>query len=337
MKTKYFILAVFPLAFILSCNKAYRVEDPDFKVSVSKDVVKVGENVEFFFSGSDLDMLSFWSGETGHEYRYRSEDHILPCSEMLMSFATTIPSSNGPVDSPNPAALPLSYSTDFRGFYVRSEMENATWTDISDKFTFAAKRGQSNVKSGEVPINDLFPDENTPIYLRYYYHVSAYDAALDNGRSYWQVQNSLITTEVEGVKTSIYDVFSEDWNLIQGDNYEINTTLPLSPNLSGAGYLYFRTQFKPAQDISYWMVSGPIYLQDKVSLGKDTGEAIKAVADPQMKSYSYSFDQPGEYVVTFLGVNANYNGRKELSRSVKVKVVEDEGSIDGFEYSEWTR
>ena len=331
---KYILICVLP-ALAAGCNKAYDVEEPSLEVSVENTTVKVGESVNFELSGGKLDLISFWSGETGSEYQYRHADHILPCSDMIMSFATNIPSSTGPTDAPNPATLPLSYSTDFRGFYVRSEMEKATWTDISDKFNFAKKRGQSNVQSGDVVINDLFPDKDSPVYFRYYYHVKAFDAALNNGRSYWSVLNSAISTEIDGVKSVIYDVYSEDWNLIKGDNFEINTTQPLSPNLSGAAYLNFRTQFKPEKDISYWMVSGPIYLKSEVNLGRDTGLAIKAMADPQMDSYKYVFKTAGEYTVTFVGINSNYRDHKEVVRSLKIKVVEDEGSIGGHDYSQW--
>lgn len=335
MKLNESIIMIALATMAAGCNKAYEVEDPSLEVNVAKSIVKVGEPVDFQLSGGNLDLISFWSGETGSEYRYRKEDHILPCSDMIMSFATSIPASSGPADAPNPSVLPLSFSTDFRGFYVREEMEKATWTDISDRFNFAAKRGQTSVLSGDVVINDLFPDKDSPIYFRYYYHVKAFDAELNNGRSYWQVLNSAISTEIDGIKSTVYDVYSEDWNLIQGDNYEINTTLPLSPNLSGQAYLYFRTQFKPTADISYWMVSGPIYLKSEVNLGRNPGLAIKAMADPQIKSYKYTFKTPGEYTVTFLGVNSNYRDHKEVARSVKITVVEDEGSINGHQYSEW--
>lgn len=347
MKTRYIIFISALALLAASCNKDYQVAEPSLEVSLPCLTVKVGESVDFALKSSKLDMLTFFSGEEGAEYKYRDNPRIVPCGDLIFSFMTAIPSSTGPTDAPNPARVPLTYSTDFNGNYTKEDMEKATWTDISDRFTFATKRGQASVMSGDVVINDLFPDKNTPIYFRFEYIVEAYDAALSNGRSYWQIYAPTVSATFDGVLAPVYDIYAGNWQMIPGDGYSTipSGSLPMSPNINGTEYLYFRTQFQVGNydydrgipKIEEWFVSAPLKYVDDANLGRSKGLAIKAVADPQLTSYSYSYTQPGEYEATFVGINANFNGHKEAVSSIRVKVVEDEGSISGPTYDEWTK
>lgn len=347
MKTRYIISICALVLLAAACNKDYQVKEPSLEVSLPCLTVKVGESVDFAIKSSKLDMITFFSGEEGAEFKYRDEPRIVPCGDLTFSFMTAIPSSTGPTDAPNPARIPLCYSTDFNGKYTKADMDAATWIDISDRFTFATRRAQASVMSGDAVIDDLFPSKETPIYLRFEYVVEAFDDAKNNGRSYWEIYAPTIKTTIEGVATTVYDIYDGNWQLIPGEGYSTipSSNLPMSPNISGSEYLKFRAQFKVGtydydkgtEKIEEWFVSAPFYVAEDANFGRSKGLAIKAVADPQMETYSYSYAEPGEYVATFVGINANFNGRKEAVSSVTVKVVEDEGSISGPTYDEWTR
>ena len=82
-------------------------------------------------------------------------------------------------------------------------------------------------------------------------------------------------------------------------------------------------------------MSGVIEKQDDVNLGFDKPVAVKAYADPTMKSYYHIYDTPGEYTATFIGVNASAYGRYEVLRQATVKVVNDGGSIAQPTPDEW--
>ena len=51
--------------------------------------------------------------------------------------------------------------------------------------------------------------------------------------------------------------------------------------------------------------------------------------------YQYTFETPGEYTVTFVGINASVYGRKEVVREVRIKVVDDAGSVVSPSEGEW--
>lgn len=331
MRNNNIIFMVSLLALTLTgCgfNDDYALVSPDeFKVEAPA-TVKVGEPVSFEIAG-DPDLIMFYSGEFGHLYENRNKD-ILYEATMTMSFETETSSVETP--GMNPAKVPLLISSDFSGEYTKEAVEAATWTDISDKFNWPAGQGEK-VASGEVEMKDLFPDESTPIYLMFDYKVEAFSG--ENGRVQWYIRNLYINGGTELGISELYNLYTCGWHIVPIENYDANTSLPQMPTATNFR-LQLRTQFKPAVDIEYAAVSAPIIPASSVNVGWDKGIPIKAFSDPQMKSYTYSYDEPGEYVVTFVATNANMNGQKSVARDIKIKVVQDEGSITSPTFNEWT-
>ena len=57
-------------------------------------------------------------------------------------------------------------------------------------------------------------------------------------------------------------------------------------------------------------------------ISPDTGQSIKGVAD-DVKSYSYTYTEPGTYTVTFLAGNGNYQGESGIQTyEMKVTIVD---------------
>lgn len=331
----FILLSVFAAVIPVSCDNRYELSDPDFDIT-SIAVVKAGQKLDFNIAGN-ADMVTFYSGETGSCYDYKV-DHRVVTGSMGLDFVTTT-SNAGTVGHPNPSSVPLSYSTDFSGIYTREEMEKATWTDITDKFTFPTDINQANVKSGHLDITDMFPDEYTPIYFRFYYSVEQYDAAKynfqGNGRTQWFFINFAVNCTTGDETSTLYDMYSQNWQIIPGLNYENIPTanLPILPTASQQ--LSLRSQFTPKFPIQYWAVCGPIEYKATVDYGVDTGLAIKSYSDPWLPVYSYTYETPGEYTATFEGINANYKGVRTVVKKIKVKVVEDTGNISGTTPGEW--
>lgn len=335
MKTYRTYLIAAAVLTAAACNKDYNVKEPTLEVSAPA-IVKVGEKVEFRFEGQ-ADMITFYSGELGHDYAYKDVDRI-GLGNMVFSFLTT--TSSGTPGYPNPAVLPMSYSTDFSGEYTREAMEAATWTDISSNFAWPTDTPES-VPSGDFDFTHLFVDAETPIYFRFFYSVEAFDqnkgGGAGNGRTQWTIMNSEIKCDDGKSASVVYDIYQQGWQIIPGENYDKiqSSALPILPGTSA--YLRFRSQFKPDVNLSYWAISAPIGIVREVNLGRDSGEAIKALADNRMSSYTYVYTEPGEYEVTFVGTNANMNGIKRSVSKVKVKVVQDYGNISGPEPGEWMK
>ncbi len=83
----------------------------------------------------------------------------------------------------------------------------------------------------------------------------------------------------------------------------------------------FRLQGVAASEKPYaldgWIISAPTPL-NKVS--NDRGSVIKNVEN-YLHSFEYTWDEPGTYVVTFVGRSANYSGASEKVYSMNLNIV----------------
>ncbi len=326
-------MAMFALLAV-ACEENKEVTTPTFDVKADKAVVRVGERAVFNFEGN-ADIISFYSGEEGNDYDYKSTNRILP-AEMYMSF--TIMTSSGTEGYPNPARLPIYYSTDFSGNYTEEDIEAATWIEITDLFKMPTDVGQQ-ISSGAVSMTDFFA-ESDHIYLAMYYQVETYDASAaggeGNGRTQWNVMNFLIEGQTQNDAGVLYDPATIGWQFVYPDwdnSFGLTPEANL-PNINSSRVL-FRSEFRPTEDKKVWCISGRIDKQDDVNLGFDRPLSIKSYADPAMTSYYHIYNTPGTYTASFIGVNASVYGREEVVRQVEVEVVYDEGSISQPEKEEW--
>lgn len=331
MKKTFYILVSALLS--AACTDDYALKQPSLDVS-APSTVKVGQKVEFTLSG-EQDILSFWSGEAGSEYAYKDKDRI-GAGETWLTFSTT--TSSGTDGHPNPSSVPLSWSSDFSGEYAVEAMNAATWHDITSEFEWPDNVGQT-VPAGRLAMGDILPSDGAPVYFRFYYHVAAWDQSSNggagNGRTQWGITGMSFFCDTPAGEYTAYDMFGQRWQLILGPGCETipEANLPALP--SSSERILFRSQFKPAVDLHVWAVSGPITRPGDLNLGRDKGVGVKTIADPQMSSFWYTYSEPGDYTVTFVGVNANSSGRKEVVRDVKLKVVQDTGGISGPVPAEW--
>ena len=317
------IIKLITLGLLVSCNSDYIVNTPEFTVS-GPVVVKAGQEVVFNLTGNP-DLITFYSGEAGKEYEYADQDRIGDV-EVQMSFMTT--TSSGTKGAPNPAGLPLYYSTDFSGNYEVKEVMAATWVEITDRFEMPTDTDVSNMPSGSPSVDDIFPKDGTPVYLMFSYSLKKYEEALGNGRTQWQIKDLNIDGVASYGSQSLYDIKSCDWQFVYGPGTENNVSQ--TPDLPGSSArILFRFDFRPASDMQLWAVSGPLQRPESVNLGPDRGVGIKTSADPALRQYKYTYTKPGEYVATFVAVNANSSDRKE--KVEQVRIVVEEGEIESQE------
>lgn len=310
------IIKLMTLGLLVSCNSDYIVNTPDFTVS-GPVVVKAGQEVVFDLTG-DPDLITFYSGEPGKAYEYVNHDRIGNV-QMQMSFMTT--TSSGTPGSPNPAALPLYYSTDFSGEYTNEAVMAATWTEITDRFEMPEDTGVSNKASGTQSVDDIFPKDGTPIYLMFSYDIKKYEESLANGRTQWSIKDLNIEGMADSGVQNIYDINSCEWQFVYGPGMENNVTQ--FPELPGSSArILFRVDYRAASDMQLWAVSGPLSRPESVNLGPDRGVGIKTSADPALRQHKHTYTKPGEYVATFVAVNANSSDRREKVEHVRI-VVED--------------
>lgn len=320
---KYLIFCAFiGLApMIASCDRSYKLSAPkDFDVSAVHTAM-VGEAVTFSFKGS-ADLVMFYSGEFGRVFAYRDVDILYP-ARMSMHF-NTVTSSVETVGM-NPEKVWLKYSSDFSGEYSESAVKAATWTDMTDRFNWPSEQGQS-IHSGEVEIDDIFPEDGRPVYLMFVYKVLAFDEETQpSGRVQWQIQRMVINGGTDLGISELFNHLTLGWNIVGLENYDQATSVPALPTASNMR-LMLRTQFRPPVDIELAAVTCPIYSAESVNVGRNKGVPIKNYADPVLKSFTYTYDTAGEYDVTFAGINASMNGNYEVIRTLRLNIVEDDGT-----------
>lgn len=328
-------VAMFALLAV-ACEENTEVTVPTFDVKADKAVVRVGERAVFNFEG-DADIISFYSGDEGSDYDYKSTNRILP-AEMYMSF--TIMTSSGTAGYPNPARLPIYYSTDFSGDYTLEAVQSATWTEVTDLFKMPTDVGQQ-IPSGAVCMTDFF-GESDHLYLAMFYQVDAYDASAaggeGNGRTQWNVMSFTIEGQTQNEAGVLYEPATMGWQFVYEQGYYDEDGVQCEscsmPDINTSRVL-FRSEYRPTVTHKVWCISGRIDKQDDVNLGFDRPTSIKSYADPSMTSYYHIYNTPGTYTATFIGVNASVYGREEVIRQVDVEVVYDGGAISQPDKEEW--
>ncbi len=99
-----------------------------FEADIPTLTTKVGEPLTVQMSGL-ADRVDFWSGEYGHDYAYATTDRM---EEAVLKFNFKSLECAG--DQFHPAKI--KYSTDFTGEMTETAILAATWTDVSDQFTW---------------------------------------------------------------------------------------------------------------------------------------------------------------------------------------------------------
>lgn len=334
MKTinKYMLLAAVLLTSLTACREQFEdVDAVHFEVAAESVVCKVGQPVHFLFEGNP-DIITFYSGEVGNDYAFKNEDRIVPTR---MSYSFTANRKAGP----NPGKLPFSYSLDFSGEYTAEAVQAATWIDISDRFEWIPEdKSNLEVFSGLADLSDIFPDEQTPVYFNYYYLCKT---GQDVDSSDWLVYSPTFYGITETSEVKLFDITNSGWTTVYNVPTWMNNDGSADPKLNYTGanngkrLRMICDNRRPDCDREEWFVSGPIYKMANVNNGPDFGTAIKGVANPVMTSYSYAYNAPGEYTVTFVAANVNVYDRDERVVELKVKIVEDEGEITPPEQDEW--
>lgn len=320
------LLAAAALLGIAGCNEEEKIETPEFVATTAGKVFKAGEPVVFSLGGNP-DFIVFYSGEPGNAYDYRDRDRIEK-AETTLSFLTQ--TKAGKVGNANPTHASIYCSTDFDGEYTEAGLDRATWTDLSPKFELPTDTEQS-VPAGTLYIDDLFPEDGSPLYVLYDYHVDQFTGS--NGRTQVDIMNFNINGVTPAGTTTLYNLNNAGFQFVFDAGYRDNNGSQ-EPDVN-ASRIMLRTDYKPASDMRIRAVSGPIHRPDDVNSGPDGGVGIKAVADPTMTTWHHTYDTPGEYVVTFVAANASVYGRREVVRELRITVVRDGGSIEPPVYEEW--
>lgn len=130
------------VSVLYSCNDRLAVDpvkDVDIEVSISAQarqeengvvyVVRKGEVVQFDFEGAHTDAILFYSGEVGHEYRYRMRTEA--GEEAVLAADVTLKTAVRNYDAGKKFSSSLSYMKNPQGYDPES-IASAEWTRIDE-------------------------------------------------------------------------------------------------------------------------------------------------------------------------------------------------------------
>lgn len=333
-KSILYILAVslaVPVLFS-ACTQDDILYDVDFNVTLDQEnTYYAGDPVTFNFSG-EVDNLLFYSGESGHEYRYRDRYSI---DQSLIKSATLHLEIQPRYGA---GTLGVWYSSSFTGLAGNDgEADRATMAQLEE-----------GGMSGWTPLT-IWDDENKEtstvtrivefditqavenFALAFLWDHEGVDPAAGTQRHYWV--NGSVSIEAEGFGTINTDLSSLLMTSVMMNEEEED---PYRKN-DGNGSIRFDTdqdinfQGCGAKEKSYalkgWVVTTPQMLN---AVSNDTGTVIKNMQN-YMTSYSYTFEEAGTYTVVFVGRNVNYVGTSELVKEMTVTILNKplDGGNDG--------
>lgn len=292
-------------ALMASCDKRDKLDAPDFNVSTAQSTYKVGDSVVFNFSGSP-DVITFYSGEPGSEYQHRNRTE-LEGGTTYMSFSSRV------LYGSQANNVRVMASTDFSGKYDTNAVKEATWTEITDRFTMATAPGGAvgvEIQSGVVNISDLIV-KGKPIYLSYRYVGEKPPGATPTQRTWRIMSFNLNNTYPDGTVASLSNLFGAGWV-----NVDFQNPNNLWKNETGAGYLQFAPNSSLVESED-WAISKPFFV---AQVSPDKGVAIKEYM-ARKSEHTYIFTEPGTYRVTFVGSNTNAKEVKPVVRELDITIT----------------
>jgi len=295
----------------VGCNKV-EVTMPTFDVQVETLTYKVGDMVDFTFTG-DADQITFYSGETMKDYAY-IDGRVDKVLALNTSFSTAIRYglANGQKD-----LLSVWVSSDFSGDYTIEGVHSATWKDnVSKDFTLAPPTMDNNTAANFIPsgVLDIMSEaeEGKPLYLAFRYKKDA-----GKEQRNWFMRNIAVNAVTDLGSFSLFD--ASGFTLVYDDNYEADADKNSSVT-STQITLRSPNNFNPLA-VEVWAISPPISTAE-TDLGPDKGTSIKGFRDLKLEEYSYTYEEAGEYTVTFVASNSNLYGESKVVKQLKITVTE---------------
>ena len=291
---RYFFIII-PILVCISCTKEQLIDTPDLEVTVDKNTYAVNAPVTFNFTGN-ADIISFYSGVPGNEYKHR--DRFRVDGKAQMQFTSFYQAST------QPNTLRLLVSTDFSGIYDAENVLKATWIDITSRATLST--GTDNTPSGVIDLSDLQTPDVT-VYIAF-----KYTSVKASAQPTWTIKNISVDNKLtDGSSVSIANTANLTWGAV---NF-LNSTKIWTYNTT---QLQFVTSAAGIDDNEDWLISKPLQL-DRVQ--RSFGINVKG--NPTTKQTSYVFPgyaAAGTYTVTFEAINANMWDKKTTVKEFTITV-----------------
>lgn len=357
-KTASYILAFALGAVSLASCQQQNISLPvDFNVTLDGDnVYRTGEIVRFRFSG-DADYITFYSGETGHEWDKRERTSI-PTDEiknLALDMKIQPLWGRGGGNETWDYGFRIYLSKDFKGLesedgyeqraQIKKMVEDGEFPLTAADTTKAWRQIWNDVDCESVlnewkyGLSKDIIDYADNFCIAFHWHPWTYNLTA-NQRSY-HVQGDITMEYGKGEQklTAFTEVpftvvtMNEEDEPNLGQNPKLRTKEDGSQTRMGTvnfGQPNWDINFEGAasSDLTYeldaWCISDPMSLN---AVSKDSGVQIKSLLSPIL-TYEHTYTKPGTYKAVFYGVNDNYQGRTTALKEVTVIVVDDKPFAD---------
>ncbi len=272
---------------------------PDSELNISVEGnLKAGKEVCFKIKGN-ADNIMFYSGEPGHEYNLRNR--LFADNDLMVEFVSYTDQSTEVQQN-----FQILVSNDFNGIYDMENVNAASWTDVTARFTLPLAV-KSNTSSGKVNLKDLAGDQTSgPLYIAFrYYDVGG--VALKNR---WVVRSMNIEKiSPEGQSSSLADIKTAGWQNVSVSGSG-KWTLPGSQLLIAGN--------TSSDDKDLWAISQGFDIHSAVP---STGVALKNIAT-SITEYKHVYEKPGNYEVVFASSSEWYNSKNESVSILNIEITE---------------
>lgn len=303
---KRIIISCLAAPAIMSCSKEIKTGAPMLEVAVEKNVIRVGDTARFSIH-SNANVLSFYSGEVLNDYAF-NKGRKVPLDSVMLSFSTSLNYGS------QKDQFAVFVSSDFNGQYTVEGVKAATWQNITSLFKLAPGNSNTAIAAGVKKVSQLAV-AGKPLYIGCRFIVKPQTA--NGGSKLWTFSAfNLSGYSKLGVQT-LADHKSAGWRIVTQGQHD-----PGRGAVIQAAQLAFYGNNKDFMEeyMEDWVITKPVGMEE-TEIGPDWGTGIKTVADPPLKEYAYRFTAPGDYTVTFVGVNVNSDNESRTIRQVSVKVT----------------
>jgi len=291
--------------FASGCEKEY-LKDVSLNIVPKSLVIDLKDSLSFSFTG-DADVISFYSGEPGKEYKYRNRT-VLEGAKLRLTIASRV------LYGSQENNLKLMCSSKFAGNYSAVGIKDEEWKDMTKDFTWSTAGpnavAATTTTSGPVEITKYI-EPGKPIYFGYRYESWSATAASLAGRSWRLPTFDLELISADGTTTKLTSVTTAGWKKVpiigEVSYWTVSNADP---------YLWFTPNSTLIPHL-HWVVSSPF---DPSSVKPDKATVLKKLIDPAMSNFKYKFNKKGVYTVTFVAKNVNYQGEHDKVQEFEVTV-----------------
>jgi hypothetical protein len=273
------------------------VFSPAFAVKADKDSYSAGDSTIFSFTGNPYN-LSFYSGEPGHEYRFRNRTSAPGVSQLqFQSYRQNYNVGD---------TLQLLASVNFSARYDSTNIYNATWTDLTSRPVLST--GTNNTPSGIVDLTDLIKDSQY-VYLAFRYVGGKHTGA----QTTWTIASMGLNYVLQdGTNTFQIDTITNaSWTVVNMKNTAIKWVVSTS-SLKVTG-----SSAANAAPVETWVISKWLILNRVIP---DVGVSLKNITNNHPTSYLYVYNNPGTYTATFVGASTTVYDSQTDVKAVQVQV-----------------